>query len=397
MFGIGSVFQAKKAGKMRKIAGKVFTWYILLNKRLLKRYSFILMLVLLPLLLFGLKSVSKEESGILHIALVLEENSYINNEIKKELTDKESIILIKEERNKDEALSMLKSGKFDAVWILPKNIEEKINKYLSKGDYLIEVYEKENSTILNLAREKLYKAVNPFISYQVYEKYMHKLLSYNELNDGEKKAIDTDLKKYYNKQDIDKNLLKFAYIDGDEYVEKQDKKTYLLSPVRGLVAMWLVLCAMAVNIYFLQDEKSGLFVWIDRKSRWLFSLAYQFAIMFNLALFSALILWLMKMGEGGLRQLLAMGLLLVSAIAFTSLLRLVFRNMNILISLIPIMLLYLLISAPIFIDIGYKGIQGLSPIYYYLNLVYDISYLLPYTLYTGLCLLIGFAIFKFKR
>lgn len=397
MFGIGSVFQAKKAGKMRKIAGKVFTWYILLNKRLLKRYSFILMLVLLPLLLFGLKSVSKEESGILHIALVLEENSYINNEIKKELTDKESIILIKEERNKDEALSMLKSGKFDAVWILPKNIEEKINKYLSKGDYLIEVYEKENSTILNLAREKLYKAVNPFISYQVYEKYMHKLLSYNELNDGEKKAIDTDLKKYYNKQDIDKNLLKFVYIDGDEYVEKQDKKTYLLSPVRGLVAMWLVLCAMAVNIYFLQDEKSGLFVWIDRKSRWLFSLAYQFAIMFNLALFSALILWLMKMGEGGLRQLLAMGLLLVSAIAFTSLLRLVFRNMNILISLIPIMLLYLLISAPIFIDIGYKGIQGLSPIYYYLNLVYDISYLLPYTLYTGLCLLIGFAIFKFKR
>lgn len=382
---------------MRKIAGKVFTWYILLNKRLLKRYSFILMLVLLPLLLFGLKSVSKEESGILHIALVLEENSYINNEIKKELTDKESIILIKEERNKDEALSMLKSGKFDAVWILPKNIEEKINKYLSKGDYLIEVYEKENSTILNLAREKLYKAVNPFISYQVYEKYMHKLLSYNELNDGEKKAIDTDLKKYYNKQDIDKNLLKFVYIDGDEYVEKQDKKTYLLSPVRGLVAMWLVLCAMAVNIYFLQDEKSGLFVWIDRKSRWLFSLAYQFAIMFNLALFSALILWLMKMGEGGLRQLLAMGLLLVSAIAFTSLLRLVFRNMNILISLIPIMLLYLLISAPIFIDIGYKGIQGLSPIYYYLNLVYDISYLLPYTLYTGLCLLIGFAIFKFKR
>lgn len=382
---------------MRKIAGKVFTWYILLNKRLLKRYSFILMLVLLPLLLFGLKSVSKEESGILHIALVLEENSYINNEIKKELTDKESIILIKEERSKDEALSMLKSGKFDAVWILPKNIEEKINKYLSKGDYLIEVYEKENSTILNLAREKLYKAVNPFISYQVYEKYMHKLLSYNELNDGEKKAIDTDLKKYYNKQDIDKNLLKFAYIDGDEYVEKQDKKTYLLSPVRGLVAMWLVLCAMAVNIYFLQDEKSGLFVWIDRKSRWLFSLAYQFAIMFNLALFSALILWLMKMGEGGLRQLLAMGLLLVSAIAFTSLLRLVFRNMNILISLIPIMLLYLLISAPIFIDIGYKGIQGLSPIYYYLNLVYDISYLLPYTLYTGVCLLIGFAIFKFKR
>ena len=382
---------------MRKIAGKVFTWYILLNKRLLKRYSFILMLVLLPLLLFGLKSVSKEESGILHIALVLEENSYINNEIKKELTDKESIILIKEERNKDEALSMLKSGKFDAVWILPKNIEEKINKYLSKGDYLIEVYEKENSTILNLAREKLYKAVNPFISYQVYEKYMHKLLSYNELNDGEKKAIDTDLKKYYNKQDIDKNLLKFVYIDGDEYVEKQDKKTYLLSPVRGLVAMWLVLCAMAVNIYFLQDEKSGLFVWIDRKSRWLFSLAYQFAIMFNLALFSALILWLMKMGEGGLRQLLAMGVLLVSAIAFTSLLRLVFRNMNILISLIPIMLLYLLISAPIFIDIGYKGIQGLSPIYYYLNLVYDISYLLPYTLYTGLCLLIGFAIFKFKR
>ena len=212
-----------------------------------------------------------------------------------------------------------------------------------------------------------------------------------------KKAIDTDLKKYYNKQDIDKNLLKFVYIDGDEYVEKQDKKTYLLSPVRGLVAMWLVLCAMAVNIYFLQDEKSGLFVWIDRKSRWLFSLAYQFAIMFNLALFSALILWLMKMGEGGLRQVLAMGLLLVSAIAFTSLLRLVFRNMNILISLIPIMLLYLLISAPIFIDIGYKGIQGLSPIYYYLNLVYDISYLLPYTLYTGLCLLIGFAIFKFKR
>ena len=63
----------------KNLFDKIFTWYILLTKRLFKKKSFVLVLLLLPCLSAGLLLVSTQESGVLTVALVAE---------KKEAADK---------------------------------------------------------------------------------------------------------------------------------------------------------------------------------------------------------------------------------------------------------------------------------------------------------------------
>ncbi|MDE7404773.1 MAG: hypothetical protein K2M81_06680, partial [Lachnospiraceae bacterium] len=51
--------------------GKIVKRYFLLNKRLFKKYSFLLILCMVPFLVGGMNLLSQEESGIVRIALCL--------------------------------------------------------------------------------------------------------------------------------------------------------------------------------------------------------------------------------------------------------------------------------------------------------------------------------------
>ena len=48
---------------------KAFTWFLLLQKRLLKKPLFLLILLLTPLLVVGMKQIASKESGILRVYL----------------------------------------------------------------------------------------------------------------------------------------------------------------------------------------------------------------------------------------------------------------------------------------------------------------------------------------
>ena len=51
---------------------KMLLWYFMLSKRLLKKYTFLLLLCAIPLLVVGMQVVSKQDSGMLTIVLCQE-------------------------------------------------------------------------------------------------------------------------------------------------------------------------------------------------------------------------------------------------------------------------------------------------------------------------------------
>ena len=48
---------------------RIVKWYLLINKRLFRKYSFILLLGIVPLFVTGIRVFSMEESGIVRIVL----------------------------------------------------------------------------------------------------------------------------------------------------------------------------------------------------------------------------------------------------------------------------------------------------------------------------------------
>lgn len=376
----------------KNLFDKIFTWYILLTKRLFKKKSFVLVLLLLPCLSAGLLLVSTQESGVLTVALVAEkkeaadkvgENTSSKQLIKRIRAEK-SIIRFVEADSEEEADRLILSHQADAAWIFPESLEKAAASYLSGSKPIVKVVQKDEGVLYALSREIIYKNIFPYISYAVYKSYMYNIYQ-KKIPEAE---FDSKINAAYNSIEISDNLVRFAYIDSEENLPASN---YLLSPLRGLMAVWLVLCGFAAAMYYKSDEEAKLFIWIEPERRFFLALAYILCVLFiaGITVLSALAI------SGGFisfrAELVNMLLLIIAASGFCNLLRLLCKNMYLIAVFMPVSLISMIVLSPIFADAGLRKLQLLNPVFYYLNLFYSKGYRFGFIIYIILLYVLGLA------
>lgn len=343
-----------------------FRWEILLCKRFFRKKSFLLLCLLLPLMGFFLRLGSRGESGILQLGLVAEEKDgqlpELNHRVVDKLLTGDTVLRIESLPDEQRARELLRRGKLDAVWILPSDLEARIEKRVGgKNISLVTVLEREDSALVLLSREVLYRALYPEISPAIYQNFLAEKFSLN-LRDP---AVQRELAARYAAVKIDGQLIAYANAAG----QTMQRQNYLRSPLRGLGALWLFLMSFVALLYFLEDQRKGLFAFLPRTAERWYVLRYLLAVqgIASLGLIALLL-------AGGLFQTLGRELL---ALLCLNLLALLFvlavgvltggRQTLVLALLLPALLLCLL-GAPIFLDFGIRALQLINPVYYYLKL-----------------------------
>ncbi len=350
----------------------------MLNKRLLKRYSFLVLLVFLPLLALAFHFVGKQDSGVLSVAVYGEDAS--SKEMIEALLEEDSVVRFSLAPSEEKAMEELRMGKLDSLWIFPKDMPARMADAADGGGKLVKVVEAEDSVLLRLSREKLYAVLFPALSEAIYKQFMQE-------------EFAAEAKSYYERVQITGSLVEFAFLEGEDYAAAQEKNpSYLLSPLRGLMAVWLLLCGFAANLYFIQDKEGGLFAGFSYTSRKYLPFLYQFAILLQLTALFALALVLAGLWTEGSREIPALLLFVAASIGFCNLCRLLFRKISVLACVIPICLILFVALSPIFADVGIRSLQYGNPVYYYLNLVHSRHLLYPYLLYIGVLYAAGFVL-----
>ena len=88
----------------------------LFNKRLLKKPSFLIVLILIPLSVLMLRLSVTGSEGMLTVAVSCDDSGdAVYNEILADLGSKGGLIEIVAVENRDDAVSMVRSGKADAA------------------------------------------------------------------------------------------------------------------------------------------------------------------------------------------------------------------------------------------------------------------------------------------
>ena len=376
----------------KNLFDKIFTWYILLTKRLFKKKSFVLVLSLLPCLSAGLLLVSTQESGVLTVALVAEKKEAADKvgddtsskQLIKRIRAENSIIRFVEADSEEEADRLILSHQADAAWIFPESLEKAAASYLSGSKPIVKVVQKDEGVLYALSREIIYKNIFPYISYAVYKSYMYNIYQ-KKIPEAE---FDSKINAAYNSIEISDNLVRFAYIDSEENLPVSN---YLLSPLRGLMAVWLVLCGFAAAMYYKSDEEAKLFIWIEPERRFFLALAYILCVLFiaGITVLSALAI------SGSFisfrAELVNMLLLILAASGFCNLLRLLCKNMYLIAVFMPVSLISMIVLSPIFADAGLRKLQLLNPVFYYLNLFYSKGYRFGFIIYIILLYVLGLA------
>lgn len=358
--------------------------YILLQKRLFKKWSFIVILCMVPLLAACMRLAAGQDSGIVTIAVCLRDPSDETAvHALERLKEADGVLRYVYCDTEEDARRMVEGFQADAAWIFPEDLMLRLRE--TAGHKLVEpvvtVVEREDSVPLTFSREILSSALYPDFSYLVYEDFVR--------DDLGLEVRESMLREAYGQVLREGSLFRIVYFDG----QATEKDSYLLAPVRGMLALWLVLCGFAASMYFMQDERRGTFGRIPvRQKLWV-----SFG-MHAVLLSDAVVVLLAACKAAGVftawqKEILNAVFFAGCTMVFCNLARLLSGTPERLGSCIPVLLMGMTVLCPVFVRVDrFRALQYLFPPFYYLNATHSTYHLYLMAAYilvgTGLCMIV---------
>lgn len=355
---------------------RFFRWYALLTKRLLRKPVFLILLLCVPLLAAAMAAVAKQDSSIVSVGLVCGAADPAARRAADRLLSADSMVRCTEYPTDAEARAALERADVDAVWSFRDSASAELARFVSgRGTPgAVTVTEREDTVFLRLAREQLAAALYPEASYALFRTYLTEELGAPE--DAPEEFYDA----YYNTKATDDPIIVFSRLDGGD---ADAGASYLVAPVRGLLALLLVLTGLASAMYYDEEERRETFLRLPAVQRRALPLLYHLTALLPMALAALIALWAAGLLGPPLREAGLMLLYCLSAAVFSELLRKLCRTQARLAALLPVLMALMLALCPIFIDLKILApVRRLLPPYYYLNAIHGGVWAAYLTLFT---------------
>lgn len=369
---------------------KLLMWFVLLNKRLYKKITYVGILLLIPVLVFLFALTAKDSGGIVKVVLAQEDpKDAFAGQIIQEL-QKDSNVISFQEADPDDAIALVSAGKADAAWIFPEDLAGCLKDYVYKeknSDGFIRIVEREQTVPLRLSRERMGAVLHNQAVRITFLKHIR------EVAPETKEMDDEILLEYLEKTDVSGQLFAFYDIYGNR---REESANFLTTPIRGLLAVLAVISATVTAMYYQSDLDRGIFSLLPERQRKFGEFGYQMISSMNILLFVTAALLLAGLGAGIWTELLIFLLYGICCALFGMVLRAVFGGRRGLAVLIPVLTIVMLAVCPVFFDVGYlRKLQLLLPPTYYINSAFNPKYLIYLAVYDivllMICVVIGFA------
>ncbi len=380
---------------MKKIK-RIFTCLSLFNKRFLKKPGFIALLLVVPCLVLALNIASKGESGMVTVALAAKDKTdVLASQIMDEIADGSSLIRFVKCETPEEAVKLVEGAQVDAAWIFPSELAGKIDDFVknrNKRFSFVEVVVREDTVMLGLARERLYSVLYPYCSTELYQNYIEKNIT--ELSS----LTREELLSYYDAINAEgDDLFVFSYSDAGQDASDAANMNYITAPVRGLLALFVVMAGFAVALFYMQDEREGRFINFARKRRFGVMAGYYFCAIFDVAavVFISLIFSGVFYSFG--KELLLILLYIPLCVGFCMLIAQICASRRLLGALLPLLAVAMIVVCPVFFDIGLpRAVTLIFPPTYYLTALHNTKFIFYMLAYTALLFIFNFGVYRAK-
>lgn len=358
---------------------RLLKWFLLLNKRLYKKLSFILILLLIPVLVFSYSNVAQEDSGVLTIALAQMGDDAMATGVIQDLLEENSLVRFLDCETPQQAKELVAEGDADAAWIFPEDIEDKVYRFVanvSRKNAFIQVVERDSSVPVILAREKLSGAMYANCSKAMFISYIRENVP--ELSH----KTDTELETHYNAISVDGDFFQFSLMESPESSQEAQDANYLLTPVRGLLAVVTVLSGLATAMYYMHDDRAGTFAWIPEKRKGAVEFGCQMICVLNVSAVILIALGLSDLATSLGREVLILLMYAICTALFCMTVRRLCGKLAVLGTVLPLLIVVMLVVCPVFFDLGMlRSFQYIFPPTYYINAQYSDYYLVLMAIY----------------
>lgn len=389
---------------------KGLLWFYLLNKRFLKKPLLLLLFCLIPLISALAGNLPLGNADLLKVGLCTDnkEDSLALDAIDALCGRKGGAVRYISYKKGDALRAAVRKGDIQLGFLFPRDFPALLESYaqvpeqsdgvldllgqavgLSESQDVdlkgmeknqIQVICANNDVITKLEKEQLFGNLYDVISDHVLKAWMDAHTSAFPMSKEER---DAWLDSHYEENAVTQNFFRLKYLSGERILDSR-LDSYYLAPMKGLLAIILVLICFATCMFLTQDYKKGRFVWISTEKRPLFHYVYLLIPLTDGGIFAYLALFFLGLLQGPY-ELPAFILFLFSAAGFSNLVRILTVKESFFSASIPIVCMGCLFLTPVFFDLRIVPfLQGAFPTYYYLKALHDQAAFLPLALYAVL-------------
>lgn len=359
----------------------------MLTKRLFKHYSFIIILLSIPMLIPIANIAMSKDGGMVTVAVYAKSADEASNQIISNLLSEKSIVRYRLCDTEAAAISLVEEDKADCAWIFPENLKENLIKYGAgeRKRSVVDIIQKEDSVFLSLTREKLFGFLFKYISYGTLEDYV-----YNNISSEQEISKEELYNTYANTNDFG-SIIEIKRLGSGEKVGLD--KSFLIAPIKGLLSLVVMLCTLAAAMWFLKDAKDGKFDWLAPEKRLLPAFGSCFAASSVSCVVILIAAIMLNFNANIAYEIISSVLYAFSSAGFCLVLCVLFRSPSKLGAAIPFFMILMLALCPVFFNFNVlKPVQFALPPYYYLNSVYNHTYIIYMVLYCIIIYVLAFVL-----
>lgn len=355
---------------MGKIAATVYFF----TKRQLKQVSFLGILLLFSIFTLLFAQSSQTEDPRISVALYtpVESENTASFDLVQKLSATNGNFTFYHCDSEEELYTDVSTAKAECGYIFPTDLFEKLD--LNKKNNLVDVVVSPSTTMNKIINEVVYA--------EVFEEYSLHLLTGYLLNESPLSAdfpqalspgsLEHEIETLYRSHMTDGSTFSFAYHTKATNLgtDSSEKTSLLLTPIRGLIAVFIFLSGFCGATNYYKDSEAHVF---DNRTLRVKHSLRLLSISIPVFLSSAagfLCLVSADLSQGILPELIALFAYSLLVIVFCTTLSLLVPNTLLFSSLIPIFMLGSLIFTPVFIDVAIflpalKPVSRLFIPYYY--------------------------------
>ena len=353
---------------------RVFLLIPLIAKRLWKHPAYLALLILIPLSLLVFAHFAGMDNTLYTVAIYTEgeEGSAAHEFVRAMAEDVDSVRFLFCD-DTDYARELVESGRADAAWILPEDLEDRIRAFAhdpESGNAVIQMLVKDEDAFHLLLNDVLFSKLFAPFSRQVFLDITAARPELASLSEEERLA-------YYDTIRIrGEELFTYSYLDE---ALSPEPAPILLSPIRGMFAALLLILALSGAMLFEQDREKGVFAVFGKRAERFTAFLYSILPLIPVFLATLPVLFSIGVAGGVGREIALMAAYSLAASALALAWRLLCGGVSRIGASIPLFILGALILSPVFVQLPLPGwLQVLFPIGFYCSA--SIPYLLVYAL-----------------
>lgn len=235
---------------------RYLTYFLMLSKRLFKKPSFILILLLMPVFSFAVMHFSITEESNLNIAIYSEGNDELNKSMAEYLVGIDGLVSFYQCSSANEVYSRVKNRTSDCGYIIPDELSERLEKNVLLG--AIESVTSPGSTMSALANEFVITSLLNNYAFDILKDLTIESGDFKNMSDDE---IERELYSYYETYLFSDKTFTFEYENvSDEFSDEIDIiPDFLINSVYGINALFIFISALAGTLMLYNDSKNGIF------------------------------------------------------------------------------------------------------------------------------------------